>query len=44
MGIVAGLVTKLNQPAGEIVKEISNEALILLQQSNTFIGPPPSKL
>jgi hypothetical protein len=44
MGIVAGLVTKLNQPAGEIVKEISDEALALLRQSNTFIGPPPSKL
>jgi NAD(P)H-dependent flavin oxidoreductase YrpB (nitropropane dioxygenase family) len=44
MGIVAGLVTKLNQPAGEIVKEISDEALALLRQSTTFIGPLPSKL
>ena len=44
MGIVAGLVTKLNQPAGEIVKEISNQALMLLRQSNDFISPQRSAL
>jgi hypothetical protein len=38
MGIVAGFVTKLNQPTGDIVKEISAEALAILKTSSRFIS------
>jgi hypothetical protein len=36
MGYVAGLVTKLNQPAGEIVKEMSAEAYQILNGASRF--------
>ena len=38
MGIVAGLVNKENQSAGEIVKEIVDEASILLSSANRFVN------
>jgi hypothetical protein len=44
MGQVAGLVTKLNQPAGDIVKEMSAEAYALLQGARNLVNGPSSKL
>jgi len=44
MGQVSGLLTRLNQPAGEIVKEISAEALELLQGARSLVGGSLSKL
>lgn len=38
MGIVAGLVNKENQTAGEIVKEIVDEASLLLSSANRFVN------
>ena len=38
MGIVAGLVNKENQTAGEIVKDIVDEASLLLSSANRFVN------
>ena len=38
MGIVAGLVNKENQTAGEIIKEIVDEASLLLSSANRFVN------
>ena len=38
MGIVAGLVNKENQSAGEIIKEIVGEASLLLGSANRFVN------
>lgn len=38
LGIVAGLVNKKDQPAGEIVEEIVKEAHELLQNANKFVA------
>lgn len=38
MGYVGGMVTKLNQPAGEIVKEMAEQAYQLLRGANRFLG------
>jgi hypothetical protein len=38
MGIVAGLVNKENQSAGEIIKEIVGEASLLLGSANGFVN------
>jgi len=38
MGYVGGMVTKLNQPAGEIVKEMAEQAYQLLRGTNKFVG------
>jgi uncharacterized protein YwbE len=39
MGIVAGLVTKRDQPAGEIVREIVQEAYQVLNSANQYLNP-----
>ena len=38
MGIVAGLVNKENQSAGEIIEEIVDEASLLLSSANRFVN------
>lgn len=38
MGIVAGLVNKEGQTAGEIVKEIVDEASLLLSSTSRFVN------
>lgn len=44
MGIVSGLVTKLNQPAGDIVREMGEEAYRLLKGAGGFVDAGASKL
>lgn len=40
MGIVAGMVTQLNQPAAEIVQNMAREAYELLQSSGRQSSQP----
>lgn len=39
MGIVAGLVNKVDQPAGDIVREIVHEAYQVLNSANQYCNP-----